>query len=219
MVAPSSIAASKSSLMPIDNSRNSRDVARSRSAANQPRRSPDLGRHGHQPHHLEVEAPGGRRPAPRSPAGAHPPLRGSASRFTSTSTRAPGARRAIASPSARRSTECQQLTHGTSPPPCSAAADRRSATSAPTRVRRERRRLGEELLGPVLPQVGQAGVERLREPVGRHRLRRPDQARRRPGPARRGPRRRPPARARRTALRRRSSLPLATRVPAALTAA
>ena len=42
-------------------------------------------------------------------------LPGSSPRFTSTRIRAPGDRRAIASPSASRSTECHHVTHGTSP--------------------------------------------------------------------------------------------------------
>ena len=88
-------------------------AASSRSAANQRRGRRRAGGTVMSPS-TSRPRPGACRPGAATSPGAQPPFCGSSPRFTSTSTRAPGARRAISAPSAARSTDCQHVTHGAS---------------------------------------------------------------------------------------------------------
>ena len=86
-----------------------------------------------------------------------PPRPGSPARSTCTSTAAPGRRRAMARPSSSRHTACQQLTTGASRATLFRWTAPRKCHAGPDGSRRHRRgRLGHQLVGVVLPDVGRA---------------------------------------------------------------
>ena len=172
IVAPSSTAISKSSVIPMDSSVISSVAAEFAEL----RRTTAAGR---RPAGGTVISPSTRRPTPRSvvderagrirrhnrPSAARAPM------FTSTSTRAPGAWRAMAD-AERFSVDRLPPASPTTPArrPCCAGAARGSATSADVALAAERGRLGQQLLGAVLADVGHAGGEDLGDPAARHGL-------------------------------------------------
>ncbi len=114
-------------------------------------------------------SPTERSPSTRAGAssGATPALAGSSATLTSASTAAPGARPAMARPSSIRSTDCHRSTTG-------ARAATLLRCSRPMKCQVglacELRGLGQQFLGPVLAELGGAGVERRLHHRRRHAL-------------------------------------------------